>query len=95
MDQLGHQVNHAASAHIITADGATKTPIGEIDDFPFEVNGNNWLSKTNVILDWTMQELQFSQNGQHTRVPATCGHFKTPNMPASLIKFEKEEKKPT
>ncbi|KAG9295745.1 hypothetical protein G9A89_008973 [Geosiphon pyriformis] len=29
----------AASARIITADGATKTPIGEIDDFLFEVNG--------------------------------------------------------
>ncbi|KAG9285786.1 hypothetical protein G9A89_013211 [Geosiphon pyriformis] len=32
-------VDRAASARIITADGATKTPIGEIDDFPFEVNG--------------------------------------------------------
>ncbi|KAG9305673.1 hypothetical protein G9A89_022595 [Geosiphon pyriformis] len=31
-------VDRAASAHIITADGATKTPIGEIDDFSFEVN---------------------------------------------------------
>ncbi|KAG9295561.1 hypothetical protein G9A89_003864 [Geosiphon pyriformis] len=39
MDQLGHQVDHAASARIITADEATKTPIGEIDDFLFEVNG--------------------------------------------------------
>ncbi|KAG9290889.1 hypothetical protein G9A89_011039 [Geosiphon pyriformis] len=28
-----------ASARIITADGATKTPISEIDEFPFEVNG--------------------------------------------------------
>ncbi|KAG9302978.1 hypothetical protein G9A89_022638 [Geosiphon pyriformis] len=33
MDQL------AASAKIITANGATKTPISKIDDFPFEVNG--------------------------------------------------------
>ncbi|KAG9300805.1 hypothetical protein G9A89_003154 [Geosiphon pyriformis] len=28
-----------ASTRIITANGATKTPIGEIDNFPFEVNG--------------------------------------------------------
>ncbi|KAG9286174.1 hypothetical protein G9A89_010188 [Geosiphon pyriformis] len=32
-------IDHAASARIITADGTTKTPIGEIDDFPIEVNG--------------------------------------------------------
>ncbi|KAG9289667.1 hypothetical protein G9A89_014402 [Geosiphon pyriformis] len=38
MDQLGHRVDWAASACIITADGVTKTPIGKIDDFPFEVN---------------------------------------------------------
>ncbi|KAG9306236.1 hypothetical protein G9A89_016140 [Geosiphon pyriformis] len=56
---------------------------------------NDWLSKTNVILDWTTQELQLSQNGQHTCVPATCGHFKLTNMPTLLIKFKEEEKKPT
>ncbi|KAG9299123.1 hypothetical protein G9A89_020436 [Geosiphon pyriformis] len=32
------QVDRAASAKIITANGATKTPISKIDDFPFEVN---------------------------------------------------------
>ncbi|KAG9294474.1 hypothetical protein G9A89_001979 [Geosiphon pyriformis] len=39
IDQLGHQVDHAASAKIITANRATKTSIGEIDHFSFEVNG--------------------------------------------------------
>ncbi|KAG9292923.1 hypothetical protein G9A89_016285 [Geosiphon pyriformis] len=39
MDQLDCQVDHAASTRIITADGATKTPIGEINDFSIEVNG--------------------------------------------------------
>ncbi|KAG9286831.1 hypothetical protein G9A89_012381 [Geosiphon pyriformis] len=34
MDQLDHQVNHAASARIIMTDRATKTPIGKIDNFP-------------------------------------------------------------
>ncbi|KAG9301423.1 hypothetical protein G9A89_018095 [Geosiphon pyriformis] len=33
------QVNCAASTRIITANEATKTPIGEIDEFLFEVNG--------------------------------------------------------
>ncbi|KAG9296381.1 hypothetical protein G9A89_014973 [Geosiphon pyriformis] len=115
MDQLGCRVDCTASARIITTNGATKTPIGEIDDFPFEVNGiiipikvlvmeatqyqvlveNDWLSKTNAILDWTMQELQLSQNGQHTHVPAMCGHFKTTNLTTSLIKFEEDKEKPT
>ncbi|KAG9289364.1 hypothetical protein G9A89_007925 [Geosiphon pyriformis] len=38
--------------------------------------GNDWLTKTNAILNWTTQELQLSQNSQHMRVPATCGYFK-------------------
>ncbi|KAG9285475.1 hypothetical protein G9A89_010950 [Geosiphon pyriformis] len=41
-------------------------------------------------LNWTIQELQLSQNSQHTQVPTTCGHFKTSNMPTPLIEFEKE-----
>ncbi|KAG9307137.1 hypothetical protein G9A89_016965 [Geosiphon pyriformis] len=108
INQLGCRVDQAVSAQIIMADGATKTPISKIDDFPIKVNsiimsikvlimeatqyqaliGNNWLSKINATLDWNMQKLQLSQN-------ATCGHFKTTNTPASLIEFEKEEKKPT
>ncbi|KAG9293964.1 hypothetical protein G9A89_019302 [Geosiphon pyriformis] len=39
MDQLGRQVDQAASAKIITANGATKTPIDEIDNLLIEING--------------------------------------------------------
>ncbi|KAG9304620.1 hypothetical protein G9A89_020184 [Geosiphon pyriformis] len=39
IDQLGHRVDRAASAKIIIANGATKMPIGKIDNFPIEVNG--------------------------------------------------------
>ncbi|KAG9298563.1 hypothetical protein G9A89_018922 [Geosiphon pyriformis] len=39
IDQLGRQVDHATTARIITMDGNTKTLIGEIDNFPFEING--------------------------------------------------------
>ncbi|KAG9288267.1 hypothetical protein G9A89_021298 [Geosiphon pyriformis] len=49
MDQLGCQVDHAASACIITADEATKISISEIDDFLFEVNGIIILIKVLVI----------------------------------------------
>ncbi|KAG9302761.1 hypothetical protein G9A89_009538 [Geosiphon pyriformis] len=39
MNQLGCRVDRAVSARIIIADGVTKTPISEIDNFSFEVNG--------------------------------------------------------
>ncbi|KAG9295505.1 hypothetical protein G9A89_013534 [Geosiphon pyriformis] len=115
MDQLDCRVDQAVSARIITADGTTKTPISEIDDFPFEVNsimtpikvlvmeatqyqalvGNDWLSKANATLDWNTQELQLTYQDQYIRVPATCGHFKTPPREKLLIELEEEKKKPT
>ncbi|KAG9285764.1 hypothetical protein G9A89_013189 [Geosiphon pyriformis] len=42
-------IDRAASARIITADKVTKTPIGKINDFPFEVNGIVTLIKVLVI----------------------------------------------
>ncbi|KAG9307158.1 hypothetical protein G9A89_016986 [Geosiphon pyriformis] len=83
IDQLSYRVDRAVSARIITTNRATKTLIGEINNFPIKVNGiivlikvlvmeatqyqalveNDWLSKTNMLLDWNMQELQISQNG--------------------------------
>ncbi|KAG9284912.1 hypothetical protein G9A89_006290 [Geosiphon pyriformis] len=39
MNQLGYQVNCAVSVRIIIADRTTKTPISEIDNFLFKVNG--------------------------------------------------------
>ncbi|KAG9306549.1 hypothetical protein G9A89_004746 [Geosiphon pyriformis] len=70
-DQLGRWVDRAVSAYIIIVDEATKTPIGEIDNFLIKINGimilikvfvikatqyqvlvgNDWLTKTNAILD--------------------------------------------
>ncbi|KAG9295152.1 hypothetical protein G9A89_006133 [Geosiphon pyriformis] len=115
MDQLGHQVDHATTAWIITVDGNTKTPIGEIDNFLFEINGiqistkvlimeaiqyqalvgNDWLSKANATLDWNTQKLQLMFNGQHTRVPATCRHFKNQCTKEPLIEFEDTSMPPT
>ncbi|KAG9304158.1 hypothetical protein G9A89_019720 [Geosiphon pyriformis] len=110
-----HQVDRTASARIITVDGATKTPIGEINDFPIEVNGiivpikvlimettqyqalvgNDWLFKTNAMLDWMTQELILSQNGQHMRVPAMCDYFKAINTTAPLIDLKEKKPKST
>ncbi|KAG9305107.1 hypothetical protein G9A89_007747 [Geosiphon pyriformis] len=98
MNQLGHRVDHAVSTRIITADRATKTPIGEINNFLIKVDSIIIPIKVLVIeaiqyQAFNTQELQLRQNEQHTRVPATCGHFKTTTT-ASLIEFEKEKKKP-
>ncbi|KAG9287799.1 hypothetical protein G9A89_017394 [Geosiphon pyriformis] len=101
IDQLGYRVDRAASTRIITANEATKTPIDEIDDFFFKINGiivpikilvieatqyqalvgNNWLIKTNAILDWTTQELQLSQNEHRSCQMKTTGreHIITAN----------------
>ncbi|KAG9303939.1 hypothetical protein G9A89_005849 [Geosiphon pyriformis] len=81
MNQLSHQVDQATSAKIITADGATKTPIGEIDNLSIEING-------------ITVPIKLSQNRQHTCVPVTCGHFKPITTPSALlIKFEEEKEK--
>ncbi|KAG9293083.1 hypothetical protein G9A89_016445 [Geosiphon pyriformis] len=89
MEQLGHRVDQAASARIITADGVDKTPIGEIDDFPFEINGIMTLIKVLV-----MEATQYQALGQHICVPATCSHFKTPPREKLLIELEEKKKKP-
>ncbi|KAG9301714.1 hypothetical protein G9A89_016785 [Geosiphon pyriformis] len=59
--------------------------------------GNDWLSKNNVVLNWTIQELQLSQNGQHMQVLTMCGHFKSNNVTtlALLIDLKKEKLKLT
>ncbi|KAG9284371.1 hypothetical protein G9A89_023628 [Geosiphon pyriformis] len=49
MDQLGHQVDYTATTQIITADGNTKIPIGEINNFLFEINGIQISTKVFVM----------------------------------------------
>ncbi|KAG9297713.1 hypothetical protein G9A89_011228 [Geosiphon pyriformis] len=65
------------------ADEATKIPIGEINNFPFEVNGI--VTPIKVLLTY---------QGRHIHVPATCGHFKTPLREKLLIELEEEKEKP-
>ncbi|KAG9299278.1 hypothetical protein G9A89_013926 [Geosiphon pyriformis] len=79
IDQLGHRVDYAASTRIITADGATKTPIEEIDDFSIEVNG---------IIVPIKVFIGTPKSSSLARMPIIM-----PSTP--LIKFKKEKVKPT
>ncbi|KAG9284726.1 hypothetical protein G9A89_003029 [Geosiphon pyriformis] len=47
------------------------------------------------MLDWNIQKLQLTYQGQHIYVPATCGYFKTPPREKLLIKLEDKKEKPT
>ncbi|KAG9294910.1 hypothetical protein G9A89_003250 [Geosiphon pyriformis] len=87
-------VDRAASARIITANGVTKTPIGEINDFPFEVNGIVTPIKV-LVIEATQYQALLTYQGQHIHVPAMCGHFKTPPREKLLIELEEEKEKPT
>ncbi|KAG9303541.1 hypothetical protein G9A89_018437 [Geosiphon pyriformis] len=73
MNQLSCQVDQTASTRIITADGATKMLIGEIDDFPIEVNGiitlikvlnDNPKGKQKEELIWETDDLIWTNNEQ-------------------------------
>ncbi|KAG9285839.1 hypothetical protein G9A89_013264 [Geosiphon pyriformis] len=73
IDQLDCQIDHAASAKIITANEATKTPIEEIDDFPIEVNGIIVPIKVLIIEATQYQALignNWLQNSRHIQIPA-------------------------
>ncbi|KAG9292295.1 hypothetical protein G9A89_009107 [Geosiphon pyriformis] len=49
MQQLKQNINRPAQTVIVTADGMKKTPVGEIDDFPFTINGITISVKVLVI----------------------------------------------
>ncbi|KAG9302822.1 hypothetical protein G9A89_009599 [Geosiphon pyriformis] len=55
---------------------------------------NDWLQKANTNLNWETQELTIFYQGQHTRVPATCGTFNKCSEKAPAFEFELEKKKP-
>ncbi|KAG9288710.1 hypothetical protein G9A89_004329 [Geosiphon pyriformis] len=83
------------------------TPVEEIDNFPFTLDGitipvkvlvmdapqNDWLQKANANLNWKTQELTISYQGQHARVPVICGIFNKCSEKVPAFKFEPEEKK--
>ncbi|KAG9286112.1 hypothetical protein G9A89_010126 [Geosiphon pyriformis] len=106
MQQLKRNVDQPAQTVIITADGMKKTPVGEINNFPFTLDGitipvkvlcNEYTpvpSFSNANLNWETQELTISYQGQHARVPATCGTFNKCSEKAPAFEFKPEEEKP-
>ncbi|KAG9291864.1 hypothetical protein G9A89_012149 [Geosiphon pyriformis] len=75
-----------------------KTPVGEIDNFPFTLDGIT-ISVKVLVMDAPQyqaltQELTISYQRQHARIPATCGTFNKHSEKAPAFKFEPEEEKP-
>ncbi|KAG9307075.1 hypothetical protein G9A89_016903 [Geosiphon pyriformis] len=70
---------------IVTANGMKKTPVGEIDNFPFTLDGITIPVKVFLTI---------SYQGQHIWVPATCGIFNKCSEKVPAFEFEPEEEKP-
>ncbi|KAG9294965.1 hypothetical protein G9A89_017759 [Geosiphon pyriformis] len=73
-----------------------KTPVEEIDNFSFTIDGITISVKVlaNTNLDWETQELKISYQGQYTIVPAICGTFNKQSKKAPVFEFEEEKKMP-
>ncbi|KAG9303038.1 hypothetical protein G9A89_022127 [Geosiphon pyriformis] len=71
------------------------TPVEEIDNFPFTLNGITIPVKV-LIMDAPQYQalLTIFYQGQHAQVPATCGTFNKHSEKAPAFEFELEEKKP-
>ncbi|KAG9287623.1 hypothetical protein G9A89_023973, partial [Geosiphon pyriformis] len=82
------RVNHAASARIITANGATKTSIGKIDNFLIKVNSIIVSIKV-LVMETTQYQALIGATAQpkwqHTRVPAIFSWTNTDHNELSPI----------
>ncbi|KAG9300418.1 hypothetical protein G9A89_010043 [Geosiphon pyriformis] len=71
------------------------TPVGEIDNFPFTLDGITIPVKVLVMNALQYQALlTISYQGQHAWVSATCGTFNKRSEKIPAFKFELEEEKP-
>ncbi|KAG9291888.1 hypothetical protein G9A89_012173 [Geosiphon pyriformis] len=91
MQQLKQNVDRPAQTVIVIADGMKKTPVREIDDFSFSINGITISVKSEMI---ETQELKILYQGQYTIVPATCGTFNKRSEKAPVFEFEEEKEMP-
>ncbi|KAG9304366.1 hypothetical protein G9A89_019928 [Geosiphon pyriformis] len=83
MQQLKRNVNQPAQTVIVTADGIKKTPVGEIDNFPFTLDG----------ITIPVKVLVMDASQQYAQVPATCGTFNKRSKKAPAFEFKPEEEK--
>ncbi|KAG9302678.1 hypothetical protein G9A89_007382 [Geosiphon pyriformis] len=93
IQQLKRNVDRPAQTVIVTADGMKKTPVGEINNFPFTLDGITIPVKV-LVMNAPQYQLTISYQGQHARVPAICGTFNKRSEKAPAFEFESEEKKP-
>ncbi|KAG9295272.1 hypothetical protein G9A89_004167 [Geosiphon pyriformis] len=101
IQQLKRNVDRPAQTVIVTADGMKKTPVGEIDNFLFTLDGITIPVKVLVIDAPQYQALTGkpknykSLTKNNARVLATCGTFNKCSEKAPAFEFEPEEEKQT
>ncbi|KAG9303051.1 hypothetical protein G9A89_022140 [Geosiphon pyriformis] len=89
-------VDRPAQTVIVTADDMKKTPVGEIDNFSFTIDGITIPVKV-LVMDapqYQALELKISYQEQYTIVPAICGIFNKQSEKALVFEFEEEKKMP-
>ncbi|KAG9302447.1 hypothetical protein G9A89_006411 [Geosiphon pyriformis] len=84
MQQLKRNVDRPAQTVIITVNGIKKTLVGEIDNFPFTLDGITIPVKVLIMNAPQYQAL----------VPATCDTFNKRSEKAPAFEFEPEKEKP-
>ncbi|KAG9286049.1 hypothetical protein G9A89_022726 [Geosiphon pyriformis] len=96
MQQLKQNIDRPAQTVIVTADGMKKTPVREIDDFPFSINEITIQVKVlaNANLNWETQELKILYQEQYTIVPAICGTFNKQSEKAPVFEFKEKKEMP-
>ncbi|KAG9289999.1 hypothetical protein G9A89_010305 [Geosiphon pyriformis] len=96
MQQLKKNVDRPVQTIIVTANSMKKTPVEEIDNFPFTIDGITIPVKV-LVMDapqYQALELTISYQEQHVRVPATCDTFNKCSKKALAFEFEPEKEKP-
>ncbi|KAG9304249.1 hypothetical protein G9A89_019811 [Geosiphon pyriformis] len=94
MQQLKQNVDRPAQTVIVTADSMKKTPVREIDNFPFTIDGITILVKANTNLNWETQELKLSYQGRYTIISTICGTFNKQSKKAPVFEFEEKKEMP-
>ncbi|KAG9287223.1 hypothetical protein G9A89_008853 [Geosiphon pyriformis] len=94
IQQLNQNVDRLTQTVIVTANSMKKTPVGEINNFPFTIDGITILVKANANLDWKTQELKISYQEQYTIVSATCDTFNKCSEKTPVFEFKKKKKLP-
>ncbi|KAG9302129.1 hypothetical protein G9A89_020563 [Geosiphon pyriformis] len=93
---LQRTVDRPAQIVIVIADDMKKTPVGEIDNFLFTIDGITILVKVLIIdtLQYQALELKILYQRQYTIVLAICSTFNKQSEKAPVFEFEEEKEMP-